>query len=140
MNTMKKAAAALGATAAIAASAALATGQDAVAQATRQTLSFTTHQLQDRIVHGVDVATDKDLQHGVVTGYDVTSCVINVHTRVASCDVAVARAGGMLFGHANINVQTGHGTGRIFGGTRTFHGATGTITVDMPHVTLVFTS
>jgi hypothetical protein len=93
------------------------------------TLRLDTMQITDVMVHGVDVATDQDRQHGTVTGYDVTSCQINVHTHVANCEAAVARAGGMLFGHARINLSTGSGHGVITGGTGQFHGVSGTITV-----------
>ena len=39
----------------------------------------------------------------------------------------MARAGGVLFGHATIDVRTGQGHGRITGGLRSFSGARGTI-------------
>ena len=93
----------------------------------RHTLRLTAVQISDVMVRGVDVATDRDMQHGKVTGYDVTSCRIHLSTRTATCQVAVARAGGMIVGRARINLATGAGHGVITGGTGTFSGARGTI-------------
>jgi hypothetical protein len=112
----------------------------ASAQAPVHTFTVVTHQLQDKIVNGVDVATDKDLQHGSATGYDVTSCRVDIATHIARCDVALARAGGLLFGHAHLNVDTGHGGGTITGGTRRFQGATGSIAVAAPRVTVTWSN
>ena len=101
--------------------------------AARATTSHTLHlvakQLRDVMVNRTDVATDKDVQNGKTTGYDVTSCAINVDTHMANCTVALARHNGLLIGHAKIDVQTGHGSGTITGGTRAMRGATGTISV-----------
>ena len=110
----------------------------ASAHATRHTLTMTSKQLQDRIVGGVDVATDKDIQHGAVTGYDVTSCRIDTRTHLAHCDVAVARSNGVLLGRVSVHLNTGRGNGTVLGGTRAFHGATGTISVALPRVTIVW--
>jgi hypothetical protein len=110
----------------------------ASAHTTRHTLRLTTHQLQDRIIGDVDVATDKDLQHGAVTGYDVTSCRINTRTHIATCDIALSRSNGLLYAHVSTNVDTGRGKGKVVGGTRAFHGATGTVTAALPHVTIVW--
>jgi len=116
-------------------------GSDAAsAHATQHTMHLTTRQLQDRIVNDIDVATDKDMQHGAVTGYDVTSCRVNTRTHVATCDIAVARSNGLLFAHVSTNVDNGRGKGTVLGGTRAFHGATGTVTVALPHVTIVWNS
>jgi hypothetical protein len=101
----------------------------ASASSPNHTLRLSATQTSDTIVDGVDVATDQDSQNGKTTGYDVTSCVIDVTTHLASCDVAVARSGGVLFGHATTDVRTGKGHGRITGGLRSFSGARGTIGV-----------
>jgi hypothetical protein len=127
---------AAGATTAVA----LAGTDAAAAHTTRHTMHLTTRQLQDRIVRGVDIAADKDLQHGRPTGYDVTSCRINLKTHIAHCDVALARTTGLLFGRVSINVNSGRGRGTVLGGTRGFHGATGTITAAMPRVTIVWSN
>ena len=110
----------------------------ASAHTTRHTLTISSRQLQDRIVRGVDVATDKDVQHGTVTGYDVTSCRVNTRTHTTRCDVAVARSGGVMLGRASVNLNTGRGSGTVLGGTRAFHGATGTISVALPRVTIIW--
>jgi hypothetical protein len=129
---------ALVATTAALASAALGLGLDGPASAhtTVHTLSFTSHQLADRIVNDTDIAASKDLQHGTVAGYDLTRCKVNVTTHLAHCDVAIARAAGMLFGRAHVNVETGKGAGTVTGGTARFAGATGTITVASPTITI----
>jgi hypothetical protein len=57
----------------------------------------------------------------------VTSCRIHLTTRVADCQAAIARAGGMIFGHAKVDLATGAGHGVITGGTGKFKGVRGTI-------------
>jgi hypothetical protein len=124
--------------------AALATGMAAVAvaagitvaaaatgntSATTHTMRFVGTQINDVISNDVDVATDKNTWKGKTTGYDVTSCAIDIHTHVAACKVAVARAGGILYGRAKVNVDTGRGSGTVTGGSGRFHGATGTMTI-----------
>lgn len=104
------------------------------------TFTVSTRQLQDKIVNGVDIATDKDAQRGSVTGYDVTACRVDVASHIARCDVALARAGGLLFGHARINVVTGHGAGAVTGGTRHYQGASGVITIASPRVTVTWSN
>jgi hypothetical protein len=86
-------------------------------------------QTSDTILNGVDVATDQDRQNGKTTGYDVTSCLVDTTTHLANCDVALARSGGVLYGHSTVDVRTGRGSGRITGGLRSFSGAHGTISV-----------
>lgn len=93
------------------------------------TLKMTSVQFKDVMVNGVDVAADRDVQGGKTTGLDTTSCLINQRTFTATCDVALARADGLLYGHAVINVQTGKGSGTVTGGTRAYKGSTGTISV-----------
>jgi len=127
--------------AAVAALAATATGislgaDGSSAQTATHRITLTTHQLQDHVINGVDVATDRDVHNGAVAGYDVTSCRVNPQTHLAACDVALALAGGILYAHAKINVVTGRGTGTVTGGTRRFHDATGSVTVAMPHITI----
>lgn len=108
----------------------------ASAHAVTHTMSFSNRQITDKVINDVDVATDKNLHNGTVVGYDVTSCKINVNTHIGQCDVALARPGGLMYAHAHLNVVTGHGAGIVTGGTRRFAGATGTLTVDDPHVTI----
>jgi hypothetical protein len=135
LAALAAAAAALGSGTAIAVAA-------GTAQAAAPTHTFTivNHQLQDVLVNGVDIASDKDLQHGSVTGYDVTSCRVDITTHVARCDVALARSGGILIGHARVNLDTGHGGGIVTGGTRQFQGATGTFAIADPRVTVTWSN
>jgi hypothetical protein len=112
----------------------------APAAAPMHTFTIVNHQLQDAMVNGVDVATDKDLQHGAVTGYDVTACRVDITTHIARCDVALARAGGVLIGRARVNLDTGHGSGTVTGGTRQFQGATGTFAIAAPRVTVTWSN
>lgn len=97
---------------------------------TSHTMRFVATQIKDVMVHDQDVATDKNTHSGKTVGYDVTSCAIDISTHVATCSVAVARAQGMLYGNAKVNVDTGKGSGTVTGGLGSFHGATGTITVN----------
>jgi hypothetical protein len=129
-----------GAAAAAGAALAFGLGQSASAHAVTHTMTFTTHQITDKIINGADVATDKNLRHGVVIGYDVTSCRVNVNTHVARCSVAIARAGGLMYARAHVNVETNKGGGVVTGGTGRFAGATGTIDVSQPQVTIHWTN
>jgi hypothetical protein len=128
-----------GAAALTTAAAGLALDGPASAHAVTHTMTFTNHQIADKIVDGVDVATDKNVQHGTLVGYDVTSCRINVSTHIARCTVALARGAGLMYARAHLNVVTGHGSGLVTGGTGRFAGATGTITVADPQVTIHWT-
>lgn len=130
-------------TALVAATAALATAGlglaldgPASAHTTTHTLTFTSRQIADHIVNDTDIAASKEVQQGSVTGYDLTRCHVDVQTHVAHCDVAIARAAGMLYGRAHVNVVTGKGSGTVTGGTGRFAGATGTIAVADPKVTI----
>jgi ABC-type phosphate transport system substrate-binding protein len=100
----------------------------ASATTSTHTLRLTTQQIEDVNSNTADVAADKDQQQGNTTGYDVTSCRIDFSTHIANCDVAVARAVGLIYAHVKVNVDTGKGSGTVIGGTRHFHGATGTVT------------
>jgi hypothetical protein len=105
-------------------------------QSSTHTLHIVDKQLQDKIIHGVDVAADQDFQHGSPSGYLASSCRVDFHTHRAHCDVAMARSGGLLYAHAIINVQTGRGHGTVTGGTRHFHDARGTVTLHGSTVTI----
>ena len=102
-------------------------GSAAPASATH-TLKLTTVQIADKQVGYYDIAANKDIQNGKVVGFDTTSCLININTHVAKCEISVSRADGTFRGRATLNLDNGTGTGVITGGTRTFHGATGTLT------------
>jgi hypothetical protein len=127
----------------VAAGAALATtavglGLDgtASARAANHTMTFKTHQITDKNIGSSDVATDKNFRARTLVGYDVTSCKINVTTSVAHCSVALARAAGLMYARAHVDVHTGQGSGVVTGGTRRFAGATGTVTVAGDTVTI----
>jgi hypothetical protein len=124
------------------ATAAVGVGLDgsASAHAVTHTMTFRTSQIQDRQVGDIDVATDKNTQNGTVIGYDVTSCRVNVSTHIARCDVAIARAGGLLYARAHVNVVTGQGGGTVTGGTRRFAGASGTLTAANNRITIHWTN
>jgi hypothetical protein len=106
------------------------------AQTATHRITVTNRQIQDRIIDGIDVATDRDTHNGVVVGYDVTSCRVSPRTHLAVCDVALAMRGGILYAHSKINVETGRGSGTVTGGTRGYRGATGSVTVAMSHITI----
>jgi hypothetical protein len=103
------------------ATAALGLGLDGAASAhtTTHTLSFRSHQIADRIINDTDLAASKELQNGNVTGYDLTRCKVDVAVRPMRHDV-----------------DTGKGSGTVTGGTGRFAGATGTITVVDPVITI----
>lgn len=96
---------------------------------TTHTIQFVGDQLKDVMVNDTDVATDKDTHNGKTVGYDVTSCTINITTHKGTCSYAVARAQGVLYGTAHLDLDTGTGSGTVNGGTKSFQGATGTITI-----------
>ena len=112
----------------------------AAAQTTSHRMRMTTRQIQDRLINGVDVATDKDLHDGVVTGYDVTSCRVSPQNHLAVCDVAIARAGGLLYVHTKVDVNTGRGTGAVTGGTRHFRDASGSVSIALPHIVITWSN
>ena len=97
--------------------------------ATSHTMRLISSQIKDVMANGVDVATDKNSWKGKTTGFDVTSCTISFQTHVANCTVALTRAQGLLYAHAKVNLDTGKGSGTVTGGSRGFHGATGTVTI-----------
>lgn len=98
--------------------------------ATTHTMQFVATQIKDVMVNNTDVATDKNAQGGKIVGYDLTSCTINITTHMGNCSYAVARAQGVLYGTAKVNVDTGKGSGTVSGGTKSFNGARGTITIN----------
>jgi hypothetical protein len=112
----------------------------ASAHAVTHTMSFRTPQIQDRMINDVDIATDKNVQHGTVVGYDVTSCHVDIHTHIARCAVALARAGGLMYARVHVNVDTGQGGGVVTGGTGHFAGASGSVTVAAGRVTVRWSS
>lgn len=112
-----------------AAATALAGTASAATTPATHTLRLTAVQLSDVVVKDVDVATDQDLQQGQVTGYDVTSCAIDLRAHASTCQAAVARADGMIFGRARVDLTTGRGHGKITGGRGAYAGARGTITI-----------
>jgi hypothetical protein len=97
--------------------------------ATSHTMRFISTQIKDVMANDVDVATDKNSWKGKTVGYDVTSCTISLQTHVATCKVALARAEGLLYANAKVNLDTGKGNGKVTGGSGGFHGATGTVTI-----------
>ena len=108
----------------------------ASAHAVTHTMTFRTPQIQDKQVGDTDVATDKNVHDGKVIGYDVTSCKIDITTHIARCDVALARAAGLMYAHVHVNVDTGLGGGTVTGGTRHFAGASGSVSVSGGSVTI----
>lgn len=75
-----------------------------------------------------NISADKDKHNGVLIGTDVLSCVASSTGTSARCAVAAAFTGGILYGKFTIQFSDGSLTGKVTGGTRTFAGATGTIT------------
>ena len=101
----------------------------ASASTTHHTLRLTAAPLGELQSSNHDVTAGSDTQNGKATGFDASTCVVNVVTHSASCDVAVARAHGLIYAHATVSLSTGQGHGRVTGGTRAYKGATGTVTV-----------
>jgi hypothetical protein len=75
------------------------------------------------------VTASRDVQHGTVTGTNVVTCGVDLSTHRAACDAAIARPDGLIYAHVVISLDTGHGRGRVSGGTGHFKGASGTISV-----------
>jgi hypothetical protein len=115
---------------AIAVTATVAGVSAAGAAGSTHTMRFVGKQIQDVQVHDTDVATDTNTHKGKTLGYDVTSCVINLETHVGNCTVAVARAEGILYARATVNLDTGKGTGKVTGGSGAFRGASGTADIE----------
>jgi hypothetical protein len=98
-------------------------------QAHSTTLRFTSVQQQALQNGANEVTSGKDVHDGTVSGFDATTCVANIQTHTASCDAAVARMNGVLYGHVVVSLSTGTGSGRVTGGSGAYKGATGTISV-----------
>jgi hypothetical protein len=71
--------------------------------------------------------TDKNRSQGELVGYDTISGRFHVRTRTVDIDFALARKGGLMFGHVT-GTQAGVFAGRVTGGTGRYMGATGTVT------------
>jgi len=69
---------------------------------------------------------EKDLIHGRVVGYDSVNCHYVASANVSHCDIAFARIKGLTYVHIDVD-GSGHGTGRITGGTRKYRHASGTV-------------
>ena len=99
----------------------------ASASSQTHTLSFTGRQMHSVQSDTTLYQTDRDLVAGKTVGFDVTSCKFDFAAHVARCDVAVARAHGMLYAHVTVDADNNVSHGRVTGGTRVYHGATGTV-------------
>ncbi|HVV75096.1 MAG TPA: hypothetical protein VHC43_03595 [Mycobacteriales bacterium] len=95
--------------------------------ATSHTLTFNASQVADHIIGFQDIAADVDKQNGKVVGYDTTDCHMNTQTKTAHCEVTLARANGTMRGWIHLDLNSGLATGTVTGGTRAYHGVTGTI-------------
>ena len=71
--------------------------------------------------------TDKDRAHGEFAGFDVISGKFNIRLRTVAIDFALARRGGLMYGHVS-GTAAGVYTGTVTGGSGRFKGATGTVT------------
>src|SRR3954447_5355987 len=117
------------ATAALTGSALVAIPSLAGNSATPHTLNFVAVQTGN---HNFDkthsVSGDKDKHNGKVIGFDNLSCVAAKTQKTAKCNVAASFKGGILYGTFTLQFSDGSLSGHVTGGTRHFHGATGTIT------------
>ncbi|MGN6473262.1 MAG: hypothetical protein ACTHK4_06400 [Mycobacteriales bacterium] len=95
--------------------------------ATTHTLKFTTTEIADHIIGFHDLAANVEKHNGKIVGYDTTDCKMNVQTKTAHCEVDLARAQGTMRGWISLDLNTGSGTGVVTGGTRAFHGVSGSI-------------
>src|SRR5689334_3360082 len=78
-------------------------GAAAPASATH-TLKMVTSQIADRQIGYYDVAANRDIHKGKTVGFDTTSCLINITTHVAKCEISVSRADGTFRGRARLNL------------------------------------
>jgi hypothetical protein len=99
----------------------------ASASSKSHTLSFTARQLHSVQSNTALEQADRDLVAAKTIGFDVTSCRFDFAAHVAHCDVAVARAHGMLYAHVTVDADNTVSHGRVTGGTRRYQGATGTV-------------
>ena len=103
--------------------------QSASAAGTTKTLTFISISTAN---HSIDkthfVGTDKVKRNGAVIGFDTTSCVQASTGKSARCDVAGSFKGGLLYGSFTLQYSNGSLAGKVTGGTRSYAGATGTVT------------
>jgi len=102
-------------------------GAPASASSESHTLSFTARQLHSVQSSTALEQTARELVDGRTVGFDVTACTFDFTAHVARCDVAIARAQGMLYAHVTVNADNNVSSGRVTGGTRRYQGATGTV-------------
>jgi hypothetical protein len=72
------------------------------------------------------VFAEKDLIGGKVVGYDSATCHYVVHANTTYCDASFSRVRGLTHVHLKVD-GSGHGTGKITGGTGAYRNATGTV-------------
>jgi hypothetical protein len=98
----------------------------ASAQTASHRVRLTAVQLKQVQFGNTFVFTEKDLVAGKVVGYDSVRCHYSASQNSSACTGAFARARGLTYMNLNVD-STGHGSGRITGGTGAYHHATGTV-------------
>jgi len=73
------------------------------------------------------IGGDKDVTDGHVIGTDTIQCIASSDGTTASCVVTASFRRGQLYGNFTQSLKDGSLSGKVTGGTRFFHGATGTI-------------
>jgi hypothetical protein len=100
---------------------------DASATPRFQTQTFQAQATAQPVTAGTGfVIADQDVAGSTVIGHDVVSCT--VESAGASCDVAFAQTGGLLYAHLTIRDADGSLAGIVTGGTDRFRHAHGTLT------------
>jgi hypothetical protein len=96
------------------------------AAATTHTVHLTAVRLQLHPSGHTFVFAEKDLIDGNVVGYDSATCHYVPARNTTHCDAAFARVRGITYVHLTVD-GSGHGAGRITGGTGAYRNATGTV-------------
>jgi hypothetical protein len=96
------------------------------AAATAHTVRFTAVRLQLHQSGHTFVFAEKDLIDRGVVGYDSATCHYVPSVNRTHCDAAFSRVRGLTYVHLTVD-GSGHGAGRITGGTGSYRNATGTV-------------
>jgi hypothetical protein len=94
------------------------------------TLSFKSVQLTSHNVGKTSfINTGKEVQHGKFIGNNVVDGRYDVTTNTGVLSIAVALKGGLIYAHADVDSHGVISHGKVTGGSGTYKGITGTITV-----------
>jgi hypothetical protein len=102
----------------------------AASSAPTHTLSFKSVQLTSHSLGKTGfINTGKEVRHGKFIGNNIVDGRYDATTKTAALSIAVGLKGGLIYAHASVDNQGVISHGKVTGGTGTYKGITGTLTV-----------